>query len=210
MRRFLSLVPFALVAQVSVAHAQPQQGAPSGAAEQYPEPPSGRPVDTTIQTHAGVGSDVAYARAGVVELGGYGSFGAASNFTQLTLAPTVGYFIIDNLQISGLLNFTYVNAAGTDSSYFSALAEPSYHLPFSDRLFGFAGVGIGAGYASGGNVGLAIAPRVGANILVGRSGILTPSVSFTYNTSSVVQTSQGNALTVDSLFGANIGYTVMW
>ena len=55
-----------------------------------------------------------------------------------------------------------------------------------------------------------MAPRVGFNILVGRSGVLTPSLSFNWSSNKAVQTAQGTLLTVATSYGANIGYTVMW
>jgi hypothetical protein len=90
------------------------------------------------------------------------------------------------------------------------LAEPSYHLPMSDKLFAFLGVGAGLGYSQVGGAGFALAPRAGLNILIGRSGILTPAFNVVYNTNQAVQTPQGTLLAVNTSYGASAGYTVMW
>ena len=59
---------------------------------------------------------------------------------------------------------------------FGAMLEPSYHLPVSDRLFVFLGIGFGLRYAEDPGVDFALRPKLGVDILVGRSGILKPAV----------------------------------
>jgi hypothetical protein len=98
---------------------------------------------------------------------------------------------------------------------FSALVEPSYHIPFNRTTFGFLGMGIGAAYLSELGGGLAVAPRIGANFLVGRSGVLSPSLSYEYTTHNVetVDEEMGQDITlvaVSSALRVNIGYTAMW
>ena len=61
-----------------------------------------------------------------------------------------------------------------------------------------------------GAAGLLIAPRLGMNFLVGRSGILTPYLNVDYTSAEVYNTPQGDAVAVDIAYGGNIGYTVMW
>jgi hypothetical protein len=137
-------------------------------------------------------------------------FSRATDFTQVNISPSIGWFFMDNVQISGIVGFNYINARGVDSTYTTVLAEPSFHIPFSRSLFGFFGVGAGLGYAKGAGAGLALAPRLGMNILIGRSGILTPALQLVYSTTEAVQTSQGTLLAVNTSFGANVGYTIMW
>lgn len=159
---------------------------------------------------AGVGGTTAYGRAGVLELGGNIGFNIASGQSSVSISPTIGWFFADNLQISGIFSYRYNNVGGQDAHSLQILAEPSVHIPFSRTLFGFVGVGLGLSYVDAAGAGFALAPRLGVNIAVGRSGILTPALNFSYATNDVVQTPNGALLAVSTSFGANIGYTVMW
>jgi hypothetical protein len=182
-----------------------------------PQPPVAMPGTPTgmVVKQAGVGGPVGYGRAGVLELGGSAGFTATGDFTQINITPSIGWFVADNLQLSGRLGFTYVaadDAAGNrqDGSMTSLLVEPSYHFPFNRTTFAFAGIGVGGAYASGPGLGFAMAPRIGGNFLVGRSGILTPALSWQYTTHEAMDTELGTLLVVSSAVMANIGYTVMW
>ena len=177
-----------------------------------PAPPVAMPAVAAsgVTEQAGVGGTQAYGRAGVLELGGSIGFAKSGVLTDLNVSPSIGYFLVDNLQISALVGFRFADVDGKSNIYLTALAEPSYHLPISDKLFGFVGVGAGLGYTKGPGAGFALAPRLGMNVLIGRSGILTPALQFVYSTTEAIQTSQGTLLAGNTSFGANIGYTVMW
>ncbi len=159
---------------------------------------------------AGVGGLIGYGRAGVLELGGSAGLTAASDLTQVNVSPSIGWFAADNLELTGILDFAYAKAGDTSGTIFTALVEPSYHLPFNRSTFGFLGMGLGVSYIDGPGAGFAIAPRVGANVMVGRSGILTPSLSWQYTTHDTMDTGQGALLVVSSAVRAQVGYTVMW
>jgi hypothetical protein len=65
--------------------------------------------------------------------------------------------------------------------------------------------------------GLAVAPRVGMDFLVGRSGVLRPSLSYQYTTHDAMSngsTDDGSAdvtlVAVSSALRFNIGYSSMW
>jgi len=79
-------------------------------------------------------------------------------------------------------------------------------------VFGFLGVGAGAAHVSGIGTGFAVAPRIGANMMVGRSGVLTPSLSYQYTTISTDMPSTSDVTTValTSALTFNVGYTAMW
>ncbi len=163
-----------------------------------------------IVSQAGIGGQVGYGRAGVLELGGSAGFTAGSDFTQINITPSIGWFVADNLQLSGRLSFSYVKTEES-ASLTTALIEPSYHLPFNRSVFGFAGLGMGVAHVSGGpGVGFALAPRIGAQFMVGRSGVLTPALLWQYTTHDTMDTGMGALLVVSSAVVANIGYTVMW
>jgi hypothetical protein len=187
-------------------------------AEEPPPPPAPAVTlpETGISKQAGIGSPVAYGRAGVLELGGSGGFSAASNYTRFNLSPSVGLFVVDNVELSLITGLNYFRVgststtAETHATEVSALIEPSFHLPFSDVAFGFLGLGAGVNYVTGADAGFALQPRLGANFLVGRSGILTPSLTVAYSTVDAIRTQAGTILAVRTSYGMNIGYTVMW
>ncbi len=80
-------------------------------------------------------------------------------------------------------------------------------------MFVFAGMGLGASHVSSLGTGFAVAPRVGMNFMVGRSGVLTPSLSYQYTTINTDTESMTGDVTVVALTSAlqlNMGYTAMW
>lgn len=181
-----------------------------------PKPP--RPVtelsDPSVVKQAGTGGTVAYSESGVLELGGAAGFSMAGDLTTASISPQIGYFVADNVQLSAITDLKYANTDEGDGAVtVTGLVEPSYHLPFTDTLFGFAGIGAGVKYAEGAGTGLAVVPRLGMNMLVGRSGIFTPAVNVGYSTVDARDAdnqSAGTLLTVKPSVGVSAGYTVMW
>lgn len=165
-----------------------------------------------LVSQAGIGGVVGYGRAGVLELGGSAGFAFASDYRSINLSPTIGWFVADNLELSAILSIENIKNEDNSSTLWSALAEPSYHVPFNRSVFAFAGLGIGAAHVSGLGTGFAVAPRVGMNLMIGRSGVLTPSLSYQYTTIAT-DSMEGSDVTVVALTSAvrfNIGYTAMW
>jgi hypothetical protein len=184
-----------------------------------PQPPVASPDVALppggVVEQAGVGGTIGYGRAGVLELGGSAGLMIAPDFRNVNVAPSIGWFVADNLELSGILSVSNIKAGSESSTVFSALVEPSYHLPFNRTTFAFLGMGIGYAHITDVGGGLAVAPRIGANFLVGRSGVLTPSLSYEYTTHNVDSTPIGEmqdvtVVAVSSALRANIGYTVMW
>jgi hypothetical protein len=166
-----------------------------------------------IISQAGVGGMVGYGRAGVLELGGSAGFAFASDYRNITVAPSIGWFLADNFEISAIVSISNIKVEDESSTLWSALLEPSYHVPFNRTMFGFLGLGAGAAHVSGLGTGFAIAPRVGANFMVGRSGVLTPSLSYEYTTINSGMDDPDTDVTTVALTSAvrfNIGYTAMW
>jgi hypothetical protein len=159
---------------------------------QEPQPPNQVDVEELQSTEraevslgAGEGSTVAYASATVVELGGSLALTHASETTTFRIAPSVGYFVVDNIELTLFPDLTILHVGGDEGGgegdgatdvTFGAMLEPSYHMPFNDDLFGFLGVGFGLRYADDPGVDFALRPRLGMDIMVGRSGILKPAV----------------------------------
>ncbi len=160
---------------------------------------------------AGVGGVIGYGRAGVLEMGGSAGFAFASNYRDINVSPTIGYFLADNFEISAILSISNVKADNDSSTLWSALAEPSYHIPVNRSVFGFLGLGLGASHISGIGTGFALAPRLGANLMVGRSAVLTPSLSYQYTTINTDTTMDGAAIVaLTQSVRFNIGFTAMW
>jgi hypothetical protein len=183
--------------------------APPVAAPQAELPPGG------VVEQAGIGGVVGYGRAGVLELGGSAGLMMAPDFRTVNVSPSIGWFVADNLELSAILGVSNIKADEEEATIWSAVVEPSYHVPFNRTMFAFAGMGIGAAYVSDLGTGLAVAPRIGANFLVGRSGVLTPSLTYEYTTHDIdeLQTDDMqsvNVISVSSALRINIGYTAMW
>lgn len=201
----------------SFASAQEADRLPPPQDDSDPLPPVARPAgaQTGVTEQAGIGGTQAYGRAGVLELGGSIGYSGAEDYVQFRATPSVGWFFADNLQLSFLPGVRYLEVNDIDSFALSAVVEPSYHLPFTQTVFGFLGIGVGVAAAEAGDtddmdVGLLIAPRLGMNFLVGRSGVLTPYLNVDYSTSDAFSTRDGTVVAVDVAWGGNIGYTVLW
>jgi hypothetical protein len=196
----------------------PEENLPEPESDNDPAPPVAAPVvdvDATIVEQAGIGGTTAYGRKGVLELGGYAGMMIAPGFRNVNVSPMFGWFVADNIELSAIAGVSNIKAGDQSSTVWSALVEPSYHVPFNRSTFGFLGMGVGAAYVSGLGAGLAVAPRIGANVLVGRSGVLTPSLSYEYTTHNVESVNEDDMknitlVAVSSALRINIGYTAMW
>jgi len=203
--------------QVPVGEGTPPAQLPPPRSDHDPQPMVPAPTVplTGVTKQAGVGGTQSYGRAGVLEFGGSAGFSAASNYSRFELSPSFGMFAIDNLELSLITGFSHfrITPSGGErvtATEVKALLEPSLHIPFSDVVFGFLGVGAGFNYVSGHDAGFALQPRIGANFLIGRSGVLTPAFSVNYSTVDALRTEAGTILAVQTSYGMNIGYTVMW
>jgi len=187
---------------------------PPSHSDNDPAPPVASPgVDLppgNVVQQAGIGGDVGYGRAGVLELGGSAGLQMSSNFRNITVAPQIGWFVADNLELSAILSVSNIKTGEEDATMWSAVAEPSYHIPFNRTVFGFLGMGVGAAYEQKLGAGLAVAPRIGANFLVGRSGILTPSLQYQYISHNQMSEDDVTTVALTSALSVNVGYTAMW
>ena len=204
----------------STAPPTPTNQLPPASSDADPAPPVPVPnvpgLTGDVVEQAGVGGVVGYGRAGVLELGGSAGLVLAQDIRALNVSPQIGWFLVDNFEISGILDVANLKAGGEDATMFAALIEPSFHLPFNRSMFGMIGVGVGAAYTSDVGTGLAVAPRIGMDFLVGRSGVLRPSLSYQYTTHDVESEldESGNQrvtlVAISSALRFNIGYSTMW
>jgi len=225
---FLAIVGLSLVSSLALAangeisssdNMAPPNRLPEARSSNDPIPTAPAPLAhkaLKVVRQAGVGGPTAYARGGVLELGGDLSYVGANNFQQLSVTPSVGFFITDNLELSALLGVSYSDvtdsaAGNVKKTAVTALIEPSFHLPIVDQLFAFVGLGLGVNYNKGFGTGFALAPRVGFNVMVGRSGVLTPAFNVNWSSNSALETSDGQKLVaVHTTLGASLGYSVMF
>ena len=202
------------VAQMSSNNIRHTSELPPAESTHDPVPPAPSPIvgkSLRLIRQAGIGGPTAYARNGVLELGGSLSFMAASDNIQLTVTPQIGHFITDNLQLSLLGTIGYNEINGVHKTNVTVVVEPSVHVPIVDQLFVFAGAGVGVSYNKGLGTGVAVAPRVGFNLMVGRSGILTPAFNVNWSSNSAFESTNGQRLVaVHTTLGASLGYSVMF
>jgi hypothetical protein len=171
-----------------------------------------------VRTYAGVGSKIAYGEVGVAEAGGSLAFSTSNGVMSFSADPTIGYFLFDNVELSGTLGIRHVSLEGENSNQVSLLAEPSLHLPINDGLFWFGGLGLGAAVVdtsqSTYDMGFALAPRTGVQILLGRSGLLNLGGRYSAVVSDVdaeVAPAGGETvLAFVNTFDVQAGYTVMF
>ena len=188
-------------------------------ANDTPTPPGGPPPDVRapeeveVAKNAGVGSALAYASRSVVEVGGVLALRHQSETTLFRVSPSIGYFFVDNLELT-LFPEIIITRIGDDEGAdgegaeaegaqtdwsIGAVLEPSYHMPFNDRLFAFAGLGVGLNYSEDPGIDLLFRPRLGLDILVGRSGIFKPAAFMDVGVNDGLSSG-----------GFEAGFTVMW
>lgn len=203
------LAPVAALAQTPPAGPTPQ-----------PEPAAATsvegPLTPTVADETRVGGGLTYGRAGVRELGAAAGLSIAQDIRAVNFSPAFGWFVNDNFELSGILDVTNLKAGSASSTMWSALAEPSFHFPVNDSVFGFFGMGLGVAFVNELGAALAVAPHLGLDVMVGTSGILRPSLSYQYTTHDAMGTvdSQGNTdvtlVAISSALRFNIGYSRMW
>lgn len=191
---------------------------PLAAAEEAavdPAPPEARvPVIDHAETPPR--DETGYGSVGIREVGAAAGLSLAQDIRAVNFSPSVGWFVSDRFEITGMLDVTNLKAGSASATMWSALVEPSYHLPLGDEMQVFVGMGVGAAYVSELGGGLAVAPRVGLDVLVGRDSILRPSLQYAYTTHDAVGTVDANGNTdvalvaISSALRFNIGYSRMW
>lgn len=195
---------FCVVSSASSARAQDLQERDYSSEAQQPAPPNAAtevntPSQIEVAKDAGVGSPLAYARRSIVELGGNLALTHDGDITVFRISPSVGYFFVDNVELTLFPNLSIVHFADDTTVQIGALVEPSYHLPLSDALYAFAGLGFGFNYAEDPGFELLLRPRVGTDVMIGRSGIFKPALFMDVGFEEGVYAG-----------GLEAGFTVMW
>jgi hypothetical protein len=174
-----------------------------------PEVLEGDDSDLYVVEQAGVGGPIAYASATVLEVGGSGSIIGTEQFVSVRFAPFVGWFLADGIQL--VYSNEIVGGTHQDRPAFAFIAavELAVHLKITDRLLVFGGPGVGVLY-NGNEAGLLLRPRVGLDILVGRSAILRPAFSFGWSTVDMFDLAGDDLPSIRIQYGFEIGYSAMF
>ncbi|UJR85512.1 hypothetical protein [Sandaracinus amylolyticus] len=193
---------------------------------QEPEPePGEEPVPSAYQAPPEVEPECppeeeaddapSYGDADTWELGGsVGGMWTEDVFT-LNIFPSIGYFVIDYLELSLNVAVEYENVRDDDGSRhdettFGVLFEPSYHIPVIDEdLFVLGGLGLGVGY-DGVTVGFDIVPRVGMNIALGPGRMLNPSIRVPIIIGGEEDDNGDTEFNTSVSFGFDIGYSTVF
>ncbi len=154
-----------------------------------------------------------YVEQGTVEIGGALGASVTEDTSTFTASPSVGYFVADRVEVSGIFTFAYTRVEDEDTGISdsdktgSLIIEPSYHHPVSDDLLVAAGLGVGAGY-DGDNFDFEIVPSVGLDILTSRSNAITPTVRMPI----VIGESNGRNGDIGTDIGlaVDVGITTKW
>ena len=106
----------------------PTNQLPPVASDHDPAPPVPTPtipgITGDVIEQAGVGGSVGYGRTGVLELGGAAGLTIAQDMRAVNFSPSVGFFIVDNFELSAILDATNLKAGSESANIWSALAEP--------------------------------------------------------------------------------------
>ena len=166
-----------------------------------------RPTLDVVE-QAGVGGPIAYASAGVLEVGGSGAVLASGDYLGAKFAPSAGWFIYDGVQVA----YTHELYAGmrdsTDFFASMAVADVTLHLPIEDRLLWFFGAGPGIVYNDG-HLGVGAKARAGFDVLIGRSGLLRPGTFFSVMSRPLLDL-RGSSTNSRWQYGMEIAYAALF
>ena len=203
-----------VIAMPALGFAQPAQ--PVFGTMEPPAHAAGEPGPTSVQQQAGAEAESAYGHMGTGEVGASAGLTLASNLRDVNISPMLGYFINDNFEVSGIVSMSNITAGNESATVWSGLVEPSLHFAMNKQMFTFVGVGVGGAYIDTLGAALAVAPRAGFNVLIGKSGVLSPSLSYQYTMHDTMLARGADGTTnvalvaATSALRANIGYTLMW
>ena len=185
----------------------PLTDAPGSPESKRQDSPSNPEVQATALPSVGGRKVRGYAKAGVWELGGGVSLVTGPRQKQAGIAPMVGYFIIDYVEISLLPQIDYAKISGAPGrTRLVGLIEPSWHVQLSGPLFFFFGAGIGLAHEKATGTGLAVAPRIGVNLLIGGNGVASAGFEYIYAASPKASAEERDTATL----GLRAGYTIAW
>lgn len=168
-----------------------------------------QPVELDVVEQAGVGGPVPYAAANVLETGGTASLSIDDLSAAGVLRPYVGWFPVDGFELTYANDLAFRYAGDQIQAAFAATVEPSGHFPVAPRLWIALGCGLGILW-NGSDAGFEAVPRVGLDVLVGRSGMLHVSVLGTIATAPLFSIVPGDQVAGHWRVGGELGYSVLF
>jgi hypothetical protein len=178
-------------------------------ADPVPPPPVAAPeVDLTAT--APVKTEREYSERHVREVGAHAGFMVAPKFHSVTIAPSFGWFIADNVQVSTMVSLTSIKSGADTSTIVTATIEPSYHLRLDQKTFLFGGLGFGYSYIRDQGSGLTYTLRVGSQFLFKKTNMFIPSISYDFRTNENDDMESVAAAASERALRINLGYATMF
>ena len=187
-----------------------------------------RPSQTTDGRYRGSpdrGSTASYGHAGCSSSGGFANFTGASSFTSIQVSPTAGWFIIDNFELTGILGFNYVHQTFEILNGGRGIGPQDHRagprrteLPLAPRpnVWGFLGLGWGCGAAcrssdDSASRGLRLRASHRREFPDRAIGPVQPRAFHgLHDRASAAIERHRTMLGVNTTYGLQAGYTVMW
>lgn len=167
--------------------------------------------DAATVAHSLPGAERAYGEKWSREAGVSAGLMAAPGVYAATISPQFGWFIADHLEISTILSLTRIDAGMDSATVATAILEPSYHYEIDRRTQMFAGIGFGFAYLSDQGHGATYTVRGGMQFLVGRRGVLAPTISYELRTQEEKLAAHSLAyLATHNALRLNFGYTAIF
>ena len=166
-------------------------------------------ADTPSVTEVSVGEGRDYPDKGVREVGVSAGFVIARSSHNMTITPSFGWFIADNLQVSTLVSLSSIKAGSDQSTIVTTMLEPSYHVRLDHRTFAFAGMGFGYSYLHKIGSGLTYTIRTGLQFLIAKTHLFVPSVSYDFRTNEPEMPTL-TEIAAERALRFNLGYAKLW
>lgn len=182
------------------------------AAAEPAKPPEAKPLPASA---APADIDATYAnphtQRGTTDLGVALGLFVADGVHDVAATVSAGRFVADQLALAASVTASTTRADGRTATLWAGLAEPSYHLELDTKTFGVLGMAVGAAYQSELGTSLAIAPRVGLEIVLGEHHVIAPMLAYQYIAYSAREARDDAALTaLTSTLRFQLGYSVRW
>ncbi len=149
--------------------------------------------------------------AGMTELGVGAGLWIADGVHDVAVTPSAGRFVADNLELAATFGLSHSKDAAATATIWSALVEPSYHVPLNPFASGVLGMAAGIAYQHTLGANLMIAPRVGLEVAFARHHIVSMSLAYSYLAHSAAQGRDDAALVaLSSALRLTLGYAIRW
>ncbi len=136
-------------------------------------------------------------------------YGNVDNFTDLELAPTIGYCLNDRFEVTSGVEIRHQSDNGTSATALGVLAGLTYNFRPQGSIVPFVGLGFGTLFTSGftfdNTAVLAPALSGGMRVLVGDAASVNMSLGYEHETDGHVSTNRITAGVGVSLFPWHAG-----